>query len=58
MDGYNIKDYNEQEQEVICWLEEVKKAIKETTIFADLGDLDEKNFGERADGTIVYFDVW
>lgn len=58
VDGtYNIEDYNEQEQEVIHWLEEVKKAIEETTVFADLGDLDEKNFGERADGTIVYFDV-
>ena len=58
VDGnYNIEDYSEQEQEVIHWLEDVKKAIKETTIFADLGDLDEKNFGERGDGTIVYFDV-
>lgn len=58
IDGnYNIEDYNEQEQEVLHWMEDVKKAIEETTIFADLGDLDEKNFGERADGTIVYFDV-
>lgn len=54
---YKLEDYSEEEQEVIKWLEEVKKAISETTIYADMGDLSEKNFGEREDGTIVYFDV-
>ena len=54
---YNLEDYTEEEQEVIKWLEEVKKAISETTIYADMGDLSEKNFGEREDGTIVYFDI-
>lgn len=55
--NYNLEDYNEEEQEVLKWLEQVEKAIQETTNFNDLGDLDEKNFGEREDGTIVYFDV-
>lgn len=55
--NYNLEDYNEEEQEVLKWLEQVEKAIQETTNFNDLGDLDEKNFGERKDGTIVYFDV-
>lgn len=54
---YDEKDYTSDELEVIHWLEDVRKAISETTIFADFGDLDEKNFGEREDGTIVYFDV-
>lgn len=55
--NYNLEDYNEEEQEVLKWLEQVEKAIQETTNFNDLDDLDEKNFGEREDGTIVYFDV-
>lgn len=55
--NYNLEDYNEEEQEVLKWLEQVEKAIQETTNFNDLSDLDEKNFGEREDGTIVYFDV-
>lgn len=55
--NYNLEDYNEEEQEVLKWLEQVEKAIQETTHFNNLGDLDEKNFGEREDGTIVYFDV-
>ena len=54
---YNLEDYTEQEQEVIKWLEDVRKAITETTIYKDFGDLDQKNFGERQDGTIAYFDI-
>lgn len=54
---YNLDDYTKQEQEVIQWLEDVRKAIAETTIYNGFGDLDQKNFGEREDGTIAYFDV-
>ena len=54
---YNLEEYSEQEQEVILWLEQVKKAVIEVTHFNNMGDLDEKNFGEREDGTIVYFDI-
>ena len=54
---YDITKYSKDEQEVILWMEKIRTAIKDATIFDDLGDLDEKNFGERSDGTIVYFDV-
>lgn len=54
---YNLEEYSEQEQEVILWLEQVKKAVNQVTHFNNMGDLDEKNFGEREDGTIVYFDI-
>ena len=54
---YNLDDYNEKEQEVIQWLEDIKKAISETTIYADMGDLSEKNFGENNEGKIIYFDI-
>lgn len=57
-DGYyNLDDYNKKEQEVIQWLEDIKKAISETTIYADMGDLSEKNFGENNEGKIIYFDI-
>lgn len=55
--NYNINDYTEDEQEVIRWLEDVKTAVKDATNFNDFGDLDEKNFGERENGSIVYFDI-
>ena len=42
---------------MIHWLEDVKTAVKDATNFNDFGDLDEKNFGEREDGSIVYFDI-
>lgn len=54
---YDIDDFSKEEQEVIRWMEDVKTALKDVTNFNDLGDLDEKNFGEREDGTIVYFDI-
>ena len=54
---YKLEDYTEQEQEVILWMEEVRKTLSETTEFNGFGDLDEKNFGENQDGKIVYFDI-
>lgn len=54
---YKLEDYTEQEQEVILWMEEVRKMLSETTEFNGFGDLDEKNFGENQVGKIVYFDV-
>lgn len=55
--NYDINDFTAAEQEVIHWLEEIRSHISQITQFNDFGDLDEKNFGERADGTIVYFDI-
>jgi len=55
--NYELSDYSEEEQEVIKWLEDVKKAVTEVMKTFSLGDLDEKNFGERANGEIVYFDI-
>lgn len=55
--NYNINDYSKETQEVILWLENIRKAIKDVTDFNDFGDLNCNNFGEREDGTIVYFDI-
>jgi len=55
--NYKLDELGEKEQDVMLWLEMVQKAVQETTNFVDLGDLDEKNFGERENGDIVYFDV-
>lgn len=54
---YNLEDFSKDEQEVIEWMMQVKKAVQDTMQLNDFGDLDQKNFGEREDGTIVYFDV-
>lgn len=56
-ENYDIDNFSEDDQEVVRWMIKVKYALKEVTNFNDLGDLDEKNFGEREDGTIVYFDI-
>lgn len=56
-DNYDTDKYTEDELEVIQWMKDVRTALKDVTNFNDFGDLDEKNFGEREDGTIVYFDI-
>ena len=59
---YDLSEMNDDEKEVINWLENVRKACAEAfgndpKTNEDFGDLQLANVGERKDGTIVYFDI-
>jgi hypothetical protein len=59
---YDLSEMNDDEKEVINWLENVRIACAEAfdndpETNEDFGDLQLANVGERKDGTIVYFDI-
>lgn len=53
---YDINDFNDDEREVISWLERLRTALSEIGVNS-LGDMKSENFGEDKNSNIKFFDL-